>query len=257
MKANLLLLENCSFCNHELSDKDIQSVLSDPLVNAVLSSGSTKYDGKPVLFENRDCLVVQNRFPVTITAEGGRHLLVIAKGSGLGHLKKLRKHHGGLLKELLRCGVLELKKGLKEKDNSPKKENQEETQKKPSEEEGNHQKNKDEKKSQGYKKLKFLAGFSYPSEYRQLCLHLIVPPIRNFLLFRKTTWYSYRDVQNTLYEEGGFWKRRPVSLEIDADAVEMDREIRRGIGRIGGTCREVREVRAIPPDDKVQKLCRN
>ncbi|CAD7965342.1 unnamed protein product [Amoebophrya sp. A25] len=71
----------------------------------------------------------------------------------------------------------------------------------------------------------FLCGFSYPSEYQQLCLHVLAPPIRNFLLFRKSTWYFYRDVCGELAQTGEI-RRHPESLEIDPTVVKLDKIVR-------------------------------
>ena len=73
----------------------------------------------------------------------------------------------------------------------------------------------------------YVAGFSYPSEYNQLCLHIIVPPVRNFLLFRRATWYSYFEVQKQLYETGVFRPRKGfAALDIDPTVVMLDRRVR-------------------------------
>lgn len=79
----------------------------------------------------------------------------------------------------------------------------------------------------------FVAGFSYPSEYHQVCLHLVVPPIHNFLLFRAATWYPYRMVQDNIRKYGIVGKRNGLDnsllekADIDPRVLLVDEKVRR------------------------------
>ncbi len=76
-------------------------------------------------------------------------------------------------------------------------------------------------------KSKFLAGFSYPSEYNQLCLHVVAPPITNFLLFRKATWYPYKQAQADLFQYGYVQKKEGIqATDIDPGVVALDKKVR-------------------------------
>jgi hypothetical protein len=83
---------------------------------------------------------------------------------------------------------------------------------------------------------------------------MIVPPIRNFLLFRKSNWFSYHQAQKEIYENGGIVKKMGeglsngsnnanantsananantrgvsahIALEIDQKVIELDRKAR-------------------------------
>ncbi|CAD7950809.1 unnamed protein product [Amoebophrya sp. A120] len=77
----------------------------------------------------------------------------------------------------------------------------------------------------------FICGFSYPSEYQQLALHVIAPPIRNFRLFRTSNWFFYRDAYAEIARTGRITKKPdPQATNIDATVERIDAAVRRGGG---------------------------
>jgi len=76
-----------------------------------------------------------------------------------------------------------------------------------------------------------ILGFSLPADYNHLHLHVIVPPITNFLLFRTAHWYSYYKLVNDIEKKGQVEIIKPAdSHEIDPWVVKRDWQVRSLLG---------------------------
>lgn len=73
-----------------------------------------------------------------------------------------------------------------------------------------------------------ILGFSYPAEYNQLHLHIVVPPVTNFLLFRASHWYSYNRVVEEIAQKGMLQKQEVAKdpLEVDPWVLKKDWSVR-------------------------------
>eukprot|EP00405_Crypthecodinium_cohnii_P045550 CAMPEP_0206575124 /NCGR_PEP_ID=MMETSP0325_2-20121206/29873_1 /ASSEMBLY_ACC=CAM_ASM_000347 /TAXON_ID=2866 /ORGANISM="Crypthecodinium cohnii, Strain Seligo" /LENGTH=315 /DNA_ID=CAMNT_0054079897 /DNA_START=66 /DNA_END=1011 /DNA_ORIENTATION=+ len=65
-----------------------------------------------------------------------------------------------------------------------------------------------------------VVGFSYPADFNQLHMHVVVPPFTSLALFTHQVFYSYAEVENELEKRGMV---RPHAIEIRPQQVEASR----------------------------------
>lgn len=171
-KPGALLLEECNACGTALGDEHIRPIGRDPLLEAVVGS-SMKAGGFQELHRSFETLVVQHQFPT-----GRVHVLATPKGT-IYDLRQLRRKHLPLLQALRAQGMVCLRSQLGLPEDGPE--------------------------------PAAMVGFSYPSDFNQLHLHLVVPPFGSMALFARHVFYSYGEVEAEL-ERRNIVRPHAVSL---------------------------------------------
>merc|ERR1712007_107542 len=168
----------------ELLDDHIRPGGRDRMVDAMLGGdvpdvGPVGNDGFRELHRSFEVLVLQHAYPV-----GRQHVLAIPK-STCYDLRQLRRKHLPLLRELRARGIdcLRRELGLPERAPEPA----------------------------------VLCGFSYPADYNQLHLHLVVPPFRSMALFDRRVFYLFEEVEGDI-ERRGAVKPHPIPDPDSEDA---------------------------------------
>lgn len=110
---------------------------------------------------------------------GQQHLLVLPKTSGFYDIRQLRKKHLKLLETMYQKGL----EHLKIEPGTP-----------------------------------VACGFSYPSDYNHLHLHMVTPPFTSTELFQRHVFYPLPEVQLQLQRKGCV-RPHPV-LDLDAEEVQ-------------------------------------
>eukprot|EP00392_Amoebophrya_sp_AT5.2_P014615 g14776.t1 len=192
-KPNLLTLDRCSFCNTALHE-EAAGARSSCSTTTIRPAQPCDLIEATLTDRYRGRPVLEKTWDM-LTLEcrfpaARAHLLIVPK-TRLEDLLKCERRHLPLLRQLFEKGVQKLKEIYNVEN-------------------------------------KFVAGFSYPSEYQQLCLHVIAPPIRNFLLFRSSNWYFYRDAYEEIARLGRC-ARKPNAfggLDVDPTIVRLDERVR-------------------------------
>eukprot|EP00405_Crypthecodinium_cohnii_P059016 CAMPEP_0206625180 /NCGR_PEP_ID=MMETSP0325_2-20121206/64601_1 /ASSEMBLY_ACC=CAM_ASM_000347 /TAXON_ID=2866 /ORGANISM="Crypthecodinium cohnii, Strain Seligo" /LENGTH=318 /DNA_ID=CAMNT_0054149353 /DNA_START=116 /DNA_END=1069 /DNA_ORIENTATION=+ len=179
-KPSALLLEVCSSCGTSLGDVDIKPTGRDPLVESIVAPRGSA-DFKE-LHRSFEGLVVKHKYP-----SGRIHLLAIPK-TNLYDLRQLRRRHIPLLRLLRSLGMDCLKRELDLPESAPE--------------------------------PAAVVGFSYPADFNQLHMHVVVPPFTSLALFTHQVFYSYAEVENELEKRGMV---RPHAIEIRPQQVEASR----------------------------------
>ena len=129
-----------------------------------------------------ECMVLNYRFPV-----GAQHLLSAPKGT-LYDLRQLRRSHLPLVQKLRADGIACLRTRIGLSSDAPD--------------------------------PRIVCGFSYPADYNQVHLHLVMPPFRHMLLFRRSVFYLYEEVVASL-DRSGIVKPHPA-VDLRADKAQME-----------------------------------
>ncbi|CAK9066209.1 Pentatricopeptide repeat-containing protein At2g31400 [Durusdinium trenchii] len=98
-KPSALLLEKCSYCGEALGDHHIAPLKRDPLLTAVLGTGTKTSDDFEELYRSFQFLVLKHRYPV-----GEKHLLVLPKGT-FYDVRQLRKRDMPMLEKMYQKGL--------------------------------------------------------------------------------------------------------------------------------------------------------
>eukprot|EP00927_Polykrikos_kofoidii_P016248 TRINITY_DN17322_c0_g2_i1.p1 TRINITY_DN17322_c0_g2~~TRINITY_DN17322_c0_g2_i1.p1 ORF type:complete len:326 (+),score=19.52 TRINITY_DN17322_c0_g2_i1:102-1079(+) len=188
-KRGPLLQEACVFCGETLLDDHIRPTGRDPLLDALLRRGSNHDSGEfKELRRSFEVLVLrQQLFPA------GRFHLLSVPTSTCYDLRQIRRKHLPVLRQLRAMGLDCLKEllGLPQRAPEPV----------------------------------AICGFSYPADYNQVHMHIIMPPFRNLAVFDRRVFYPYAEVESDA-ERRGTVRPHPVGdLDIEDNLLSRYAEL--------------------------------
>lgn len=164
-KPNSLPTINCTACNSLLLDSSIRLIKNDLLQEAGLARDKSNLIE---LHRSFELLIVKNPHPIGLI-----HLIVTPK-STMYDIKQLKKRDLQLLQLMYEKGLESLQKCISDLPEAMHTE----------------------------ARKMAIWGFNYPSEYNQLALHIVIPPISNFKMFEHPLFYPFDKVVSDLQNVG-------------------------------------------------------
>ncbi|KAL8449025.1 hypothetical protein Emed_003377 [Eimeria media] len=221
LQSRLTLLERMQQTNASLSlTQDLLRGLPQPLASDGPGHGQARWCEE--LFRSFDFIVIKYPYPASAI-----HLASIPKTS-MYDVKQLRRSHIPLLKSMqdkltslinLMIDLVTITSRVKaSRLRVPSRAHQSTCTAQTEESEGSEDSEREAAAAVPLKDVRMQLrqlvslGFNYPSEYSQLCLHAVVPPVANFGLFEPPYFYPLKKVLSDLEQRGSVQTFPPSAI---------------------------------------------